>query len=88
MWHLGVADVACRARDTGNVIAGERNPLSGTLVVDDIVAGCRTLELHLRSRGYEVAVVRGVDAGLESARVVRPDLLIMDIRMPGRSGLN
>ncbi len=61
--------------------------MSGILVVDDDVAGCRTLELHLRSQGYEVAVACSVDAGLESARVVHPDLVIMDIRMPGRSGL-
>jgi DNA-binding NtrC family response regulator len=57
------------------------------LIVDDDVASCRTLQLHLRSQGYEVAMGHSVDEGLEAADRSDPELIILDIRMPGRSGL-
>ena len=61
--------------------------MSEILIVDDDVAGCRTLELHLKGQGHQVAVAHSVEQGLEAARSARPRLLVMDIRMPGRSGL-
>ena len=57
------------------------------LVVDDDQASCRTLQLHLTSNGHQVAVAHDVDSGLEQARLSSPQLLILDIRMPGKSGL-
>ena len=61
--------------------------MSKILIVDDDLASCRTLQLHLRSQGHEVTVAHSVDEGLEQARRAEPELLILDIRMPGRSGL-
>ena len=61
--------------------------MSNILIVDDDVASCRTLQLHLRSQGHDVNVAHSVDDGLEGGRRLQPDLLILDIRMPGRSGL-
>lgn len=57
------------------------------LIVDDDQASCRTLQLHLSSQGYEVELAYSVDQGLELARTIKPNLLILDIRMPGKSGL-
>ncbi len=61
--------------------------MSKILIVDDDVASCRTLQLHLRSQGHEVAMGHSVDEGLEAADRSSPELVILDIRMPGRSGL-
>lgn len=58
------------------------------LIVDDDVASCRTLQLHLRSQGHEVLIAHSVDEGLASASSQQPDLVILDIRMPGKSGLD
>jgi DNA-binding NtrC family response regulator len=57
------------------------------LIVDDDIAGGRTLQLHLSSQGYDVVLENDVDAGLTKAAVFQPDLIVLDIRMPGRSGL-
>ncbi len=57
------------------------------LIIDDDKASGRTLQLHLDAQGHTVATACSVNEGLESARVEEPDVLISDIRMPGRSGL-
>ena len=57
------------------------------LVVDDDRASCRMLEFHLRAQGHQAASVHDVDDALERLAADPFDLLILDIRMPGRSGL-
>ncbi|MET0105296.1 MAG: sigma-54 dependent transcriptional regulator [Sedimenticola sp.] len=57
------------------------------LIVDDDVAGGRTLQLHLSAQGHEVELANSVDEGLSAAADLDPELIILDIRMPGRSGL-
>ena len=61
--------------------------MSRVLVVDDDRACARTLQLHLRSQGHDTTVAYDAAAGLEAARDLQPDLVILDIRMAGRSGL-
>jgi DNA-binding NtrC family response regulator len=61
--------------------------MSRLLIIDDDVASCRTLQLHFRSQEHEVQVAHNLEQGLAAARAVTPDVIILDIRMPGRSGL-
>jgi DNA-binding response OmpR family regulator len=57
------------------------------LVVDDDVDVAETIERSLRRSGHEVLVAhRGAD-GLEIARRRSPDLLVLDIMMPGMDGI-
>ncbi|MCK5916794.1 MAG: sigma-54-dependent Fis family transcriptional regulator [Cocleimonas sp.] len=57
------------------------------LIIDDDVASCRTLQLHFISEGFEVQTAHNVEDGLQAANDMQPDLIILDIKMPGRSGL-
>lgn len=57
------------------------------LVIDDDTASCRTLELHFRSQGHEVELAHNVEDGMAAMRAGRPNVVVLDIRMPGRSGL-
>jgi DNA-binding NtrC family response regulator len=57
------------------------------LIIDDDKASCRTLQLHLRAGGHQVAIAHSVETGLVAASADPPELLILDIRMPGQSGL-
>ncbi len=61
--------------------------MSNILIVDDDLASCRTLQLHLRGQGYAVEIAHSVNDALQRAETFHPNLMILDIRMPGRSGL-
>lgn len=61
--------------------------MSHILIVDDDKAGCRTLQLHFHGQGYAPDTAHSVDEAFAAAHENRPDLVIMDIRMPDRSGL-
>jgi len=57
------------------------------LVVDDIIDVAETIERTLRRAGHETMVAyRGADA-LEIVRQKHPDLVVLDIMMPGMSGI-
>src|SRR5579871_1558684 len=57
------------------------------LVVDDECLVADTLGLIFRKHGFETRVSYSANAALESARNFQPDLLLCDITIPERSGL-
>jgi adenylate cyclase len=56
------------------------------LVVDDTAANVRLLEAVLRPRGYEVLTAGSGPEALDSVTRDRPDLVLLDIVMPGMDG--
>ncbi|HSM34995.1 MAG TPA: sigma-54 dependent transcriptional regulator [Longimicrobiales bacterium] len=57
------------------------------LVVDDEASILNTLQILLKGEGFEVHTASTAGAGLELLDDVGPDLVLSDIRMPGKSGL-
>jgi len=57
------------------------------LVVDDEIALLETLRILLRRAGYEVRTAGGVAEALAALDDARPDLLVVDIRLPDGDGL-
>lgn len=57
------------------------------LVVDDEPQIRRVLRTTLTSQGYAVNEAKSGDEALELIRTARPDLILLDVNMPGRSGL-
>lgn len=57
------------------------------LVVDDEAPLRRTLEVALGSKGYDVEVVATGDAAVQAVTDTLPDLLVVDLGLPGMSGL-
>ncbi len=57
------------------------------LVVDDDEAIVSTLRIILRNIGYEVAVARDGNEAVEVASRFRPNLLLSDVVMPGKDGV-
>ena len=57
------------------------------LVVDDERLTADTLGLIFTKKGFETRVVYAVDEALSSVLESCPDLIVCDITMPGRDGL-
>jgi class 3 adenylate cyclase len=57
------------------------------LVVDDNPANLEILEARLARQGYEVITAKDGDEALITARAHTPDLILLDIMMPGKDGI-
>jgi DNA-binding response OmpR family regulator len=62
--------------------------MTRVLVVEDEPALARGLGDHFRDEGYEVRVVGRGDQAIPAVRDFRPNLVVLDILLPGRSGLD
>jgi len=58
------------------------------LIVDDEPGMLETLGDILSSAGYEVTAVSNGDLALDEIRTGRYDVVVMDVRMPGRDGVS
>jgi two-component system, OmpR family, response regulator len=64
----------------------ETAPEARLLVVDDEPNICELLAASLRFAGFEVATARDGHEALRVADTFRPDLLLLDVMMPGLDG--
>ncbi|MGH2407988.1 MAG: response regulator transcription factor [Candidatus Limnocylindrales bacterium] len=56
------------------------------LIVEDEYAVARGIQYALQQEGYEVTVARDGKEGLEFATSQAPDLVVLDVRLPGMDG--
>ena len=63
-------------------------PLVKILVVDDEPTLIATLKYNLEQENFEVFTASDGDQALESARANRPDLVVLDLMLPGLNGLD
>ena len=84
------ADLICLQNDA--VIASAQRPLSEPslrtiLIVDDDLSVADTFARMLKLEGFSVATALNAEVGLALAESVRPDAIILDMRMPITNGL-
>ena len=56
------------------------------LLVDDFEDGLEMYEEYLAYRGFQVLVARNGEQAIAQAQMYRPDVILLDIRMPGMTG--
>jgi DNA-binding response OmpR family regulator len=56
------------------------------LIADDEANIVISLEFLMKREGHRVTVARDGDAALAAIRAERPDLVLLDVMMPGKSG--
>ncbi|HLL23640.1 MAG TPA: response regulator [Kofleriaceae bacterium] len=61
-------------------------PKANILVVDDDPEIVAMLSTRLKARGYKVSTASDGKAALDHAKRERPDLVLLDVMMPGKSG--
>lgn len=60
---------------------------SRVLIIDDDVSIATALAVRLRAMAYEVSHAPGGLRGIEMVAEVRPDVILLDIRMPDIDGI-
>lgn len=61
-------------------------PIEKILVVDDSATERHALSEMLKAHGYQVATAETGEEGVEKAKQGNPDLVLMDVVMPGLNG--
>lgn len=56
------------------------------LIVDDEASGRQTLESILEGQGYQLVMAENGEQALEKARQILPDVILLDVMMPGMDG--
>jgi DNA-binding response OmpR family regulator len=62
--------------------------MTTVLVVEDETEIARVVRDYLRDAGFEVIVVGDGDSALASVRSAKPDLMVLDLGLPKRDGLD
>nr|ALV86306.1 hypothetical protein [uncultured bacterium 4] len=62
-------------------------PPGTVLIVDDMPANLGVVTAHLEEHGYCALVAQGGEEGIERAAFVQPDLILLDVLMPGMDGM-
>lgn len=73
-------------QSTSNYLQREVPVTTKILVVDDEPLICQLLSYQLGGAGYDVATLHDGREALERLLVVKPDLVLLDVMMPGISG--
>jgi diguanylate cyclase (GGDEF)-like protein/PAS domain S-box-containing protein len=62
-------------------------PVAATvLIVDDIPANLGVAVEHLENHGYRVLIAQDGEEGWQRALLVRPDVILLDVMLPGENG--
>ena len=56
------------------------------LVIDDSPTIRKMVECHLSQAGYRVVMAADAERGLELARTIKPNLILLDHQLPGTTG--
>jgi two-component system, OmpR family, response regulator MtrA len=67
---------------------GSPGPGARVLVVDDDAALAEMLGIVLRREGFEPSFVASGDRAMEALRRTHPDVVLLDLMLPGRDGLD
>ena len=60
--------------------------MAKVLIVDDSPTEVHVLQTMLTKNGHEVVVATSGEDGVEMAKIEMPDLILMDVVMPGMNG--
>ncbi len=71
----------------GRLEHGPKADSKTILIVDDEINTLLVVERILEKEGYNVDLAATAEQGLSKLRNIQPDLVILDVKMPGMSGI-
>jgi twitching motility two-component system response regulator PilH len=79
--------IAATAGVAGSLsINNEGMAMKQIMIVDDSPTDAHLLQKMLEKNGYQTLTAGNGNEGIEVARLMRPDLILMDVVMPGLNG--
>lgn len=60
--------------------------MTRVLVIDDDTVILQLASMVLETGGYEVQTAAGSEAGLQAAATFKPEVIVLDVQMPGMDG--
>ncbi len=84
--RLPAAPGLSSAASTSGAAAGPNGEARRILVVDDNIDAAETLSMLLESLGHDIRTAHTGPAALQTALEFGPDLVLLDIGLPGLSG--
>lgn len=69
-----------------NDIISTAQPAATILIIDDVPANLGVAVEYLESRGYRVVIAQEGEEGLQRAAFVQPDIILLDVMLPGENG--
>ncbi len=66
---------------------GTANTVKKILIADDEPDILEIIQYNLRNEGYEVITAKNGNEAIDMAKKFQPDLIILDIMMPGKNGI-
>ena len=63
------------------------NAVKKILIADDEPDILEIIQYNLQNEGYEVVAVKNGNEAIDQAKKFKPDLIILDIMMPGKNGI-
>jgi CheY-like chemotaxis protein len=73
---------------SNDVVTLSAVPQSTILVVDDSATNLQVLVRTLDGTGHRILAAKDGETALEIARRVKPDLMLLDVMMPGMDGFD
>jgi CheY-like chemotaxis protein len=58
------------------------------LIIDDSATSRMAQQVIVREAGYEISIAEDAEKGIALARAERPDLVLLDVMMPGMDGFS
>lgn len=60
----------------------------GILIIEDETTLAKNIKTYLERHGYEVRIAMSAEEGLQQLETFKPDVILLDLRLPGMSGLD
>ncbi|MFH1353235.1 MAG: response regulator [bacterium] len=97
-FHLGAVDFVSKPIDEDNLFSSIRKVEEGLtrtektkgeiLIIDDETDTANLIKLYLEDKGFKTIVALNGPDGVNLAKEKRPDLILLDLRMPGMDGFS
>ena len=84
--EVEISSTGSHRKESDDFIRSIEFDKANILIVDDVRLNSEAIENLISSDGFNITIAENGEAALELLETYEPDLILLDIRMPGKSG--